>query len=207
MQHFDNADDFYAAIGYGGIILSKIMQRAKDMYNARNAEAPQADSDDIVSRDIARKQRGGVIVEGIDNCLIKFAKCCNPLPGDDIIGFVTRGYGVSVHKKDCVNVVSASPNEKDRWINVSWAEGVNTESYNATIDIIGEDRTALIADVTGVIAASRLPIRQITAHQLKNGNGNIIVTVEVASLEQLNALIGRICKIQGIISAERTGIV
>ena len=88
-----------------------------------------------------------------------------------------------------------------------WAGGIESESYNATIDIIAEDRTALIADITAAIAAGRLPIRQITSHQLKNGNGNIIVTVEVASLEQLNALIGRICKIQGIISAERTGIV
>lgn len=207
MQHFENADDFYAAIGYGGIILSKIMQRAKDMYNARNAEAVQTDSEEFLNRTIARKQRGGVIVEGIDNCLIKFAKCCNPLPGDDIIGFITRGYGVSVHKKDCVNVLNSPPTEKDRWINVSWAGGTDSESYNATIDIIAEDRTALIADITAVIAGSRLPIRQITAHQLKNGNGNVIVTVEVASLEQLNALIGRICKIQGVISAERTGIV
>ena len=106
-----------------------------------------------------------------------------------------------------MNVVNSPESEKERWINVYWANGTESESYNATIDIIAEDRTALIADITSSIAASRLPIRQITAHQLKNGNGNVIVTVEVASLEQLNALINRICKIQGVISAERTGIV
>ncbi|MBP3854297.1 MAG: bifunctional (p)ppGpp synthetase/guanosine-3',5'-bis(diphosphate) 3'-pyrophosphohydrolase [Ruminiclostridium sp.] len=207
MQHFDNIEDFYAAIGYGGVILSKIMQRAKDLYNSRNADKVQETEEEILSRNYYKRRKGGVIVEGIDNCLIKFAKCCNPLPGDDIIGFITRGYGVSVHKRDCVNVINSPESEKERWINVMWAGGTESESYNATIDIIAEDRTALIADITSVIAASRLPIRQITAHQLKNGNGNVIVTVEVASLEQLNAMIGRISKVQGVISAERTGIV
>ena len=207
LQHFDNVEDFYAAIGYGGVILSKIMQRAKDLYNARNADKLKDSSEDLLAASISRRRKGGVVVEGIDNCLIKFAKCCNPLPGDDIIGFITRGYGVSVHKRDCVNVVNSPDSEKERWINVMWAGGTESESYNATIDIVAEDRTALIADVTASIAASRLPIRQITAHQLKNSNANIIVTVEVASVEQLNAMIGRISKIQGVISAERTGIV
>ena len=207
LQHFDNVDDFYAAIGYGGVILSKIMQRAKDLYNARNADKIQVSDQDILANTVGKHRRGGVIVEGIDNCLIKFAKCCNPLPGDDIVGFITRGYGVSVHKRDCVNVQNSPDSERERWINVMWAGGTESESYNATIDIIAEDRTALIADITSAIAAGRLPIRQITAHQLKNGNGNVIVTVEVASLEQLNAMIGRISKIQGVISAERTGIV
>ncbi len=207
LQHIDNVEDFYAAIGYGGVILSKIMQRTKDLYNARNEEKAPVQEENLLETGYSRRRRGGVVVEGIDNCLIKFAKCCNPLPGDDIIGFITRGYGVSVHKKDCVNVVNSPASEKERWINVMWAGGVESESYNATIDIIAEDRTALIADVTSTIAAGRLPIRQISAHQLKNGNGNIIVTVEVASVEQLNNMIGRISKIQGVISAERTGIV
>ena len=207
LQHIDNVEDFYAAIGYGGVILSKIMQRTKDLYNARNEEKAPVQEEKLLENGYSRRRRGGVVVEGIDNCLIKFAKCCNPLPGDEIIGFITRGYGVSVHKKDCVNVVNSPASEKERWINVMWAGGVESESYNATIDIIAEDRTALIADVTSTIAAGRLPIRQISAHQLKNGNGNIIVTVEVASVEQLNNMIGRISKIQGVISAERTGIV
>ncbi len=207
LQHIDNIDDFYAAIGYGGVILSKIMQRTKDLYNAQHEDKVPVQEEDILETGYSRRRRGGVIVEGIDNCLIKFAKCCNPLPGDDIIGFITRGYGVSVHKKDCVNVVNSPASEKERWINVMWAGGIETESYNATIDIIAEDRTALIADITSTIAAGHLPIRQISAHQLKNGNGNVIVTVEVASVEQLNSMISRISKIQGVITAERTGIV
>ncbi len=206
MQHFESAEDFYAAIGYGGVILSKIMHRAKDLYSLRHGENEQS-SDDQTGRSYTRKRRSGVIVEGIDNCLVKYAKCCNPLPGDDIIGFITRGYGVSVHKKDCVNVLNSPASDKERWINVYWASADESDSYNATIDIIAEDRTALIADITSTIAGSRIPIRQITAHTLKNGNGNVIVTVEVASVEQLNSLIGRISKISGVITAERTGIV
>ena len=207
-QKFSNVDDFYAAIGYGGVKLSKIMQRVKDMYaKSMAAAAPTViDGSEAMTRSIEKKQKSGVIGEGIDNCLIKFAKCCNPLPGDKIIGFITRGYGVSVHKQDCVNVINASPQDKERWINVMWATTGVAEYYNATIDIISENMTAL-ADVTSTISACRFPISNISAHPLKNGNGNIVVTVEVASVEQLNTLITRIQKISGVISAERTGIV
>lgn len=194
-QKFESVDDFYAAIGYGGVKLSKIMQRIKDMYMNRLATAAPAaiSGDEAVNMNISKKQRSGVIVEGIDNCLIKFAKCCNPLPGDKIIGFITRGYGVSVHKQDCVNVLNASPQDKERWINVMWAASGSAEYYNATIDIISENMTAL-ADITSTITASRFLISNISAHPLKNGNGNIIVTVEVASVDQLNTLIQRIQK-------------
>ncbi len=203
MQKFDNVDDFYAAIGYGGVKLSKIMQRIKDMYNNRQSAAQTEDGEEAVSRTIERRQRGGVIVEGIDNCLIKFAKCCNPLPGDKIIGFITRGYGVSIHKTDCVNVVNADPQDKERWISVMWAAPGSSAYYSATIDIVTQNIANILADVTSVITAGRFPIRHVSANQLKNGNGNIVVTVEVASAEQLNALIGKIQKIRGVISAER----
>lgn len=206
---FNNVDDFYAAIGYGGLKLSKIMQRIKDIYAKNQAAAIPAalpDGNEAVSRTIKKKQSSGVIVEGIDTCLVKFAKCCNPLPGDKITGFITRGYGVSVHKQDCVNVINSPSSDKERWINVMWAASGSTEYYNATIDIISENMTAL-ADITSTIAACRFSISNISAHPLKNGNGNIVVTVEVASVEQLNTLITRIQKISGVISAERTGII
>ena len=207
-QKFDNIDDFYAAIGYGGVKLSKIMQRVKDMYARSLAAATPVqtgDGTEALKNTIEKKQKSGVIVEGIDNCLIKFAKCCNPLPGDKIIGFITRGYGVSVHKQDCTNVVNASPQDKERWINVMWAASGSAEYYNATMDIITESMTAL-AEITNTIAACRFAISNISAHPLKNGNGNIVVTVEVASVEQLNSLITKVQKISGVISVERTGI-
>lgn len=185
------------------------MQRIKDIYNSRQAAAEHTEAPTAVNaaqNTIQKKQKGGVIVEGIDNCLIKFAKCCNPLPGDKIVGFITRGYGVSVHKKDCVNVINASPQDKERWINVMWAASGESAYYNATIDIITDNISTILADVTSVITSGKFPISQVSANQLKNGNGNIVVTVEVASAEQLNALISRISKVPGVISAERTGI-
>lgn len=206
MQRFDSVDDFYAAIGYGGVKLSKIMQRIKDIYNSRQAVSAPESGEDVLSRTIEQKQKSGVIVEGIDNCLIKFAKCCNPLPGDRVIGFITRGYGVSVHKRDCVNVINADPQEKERWINVMWAAAGSSAYYSATIDIITDSISSALADVTAVITGGRFPMRHVSANQLKNGNGNIVVTVEVASAEQLGALIGKIRKVPGVISAERTQV-
>ena len=208
-QHFDNLDDFYAAIGYGGIIISKILQKMKEDYiRLQKPAAPAVSADEEVSRNIAKKQSNGVIVEGIDNCLVRFAKCCNPLPGDDIIGFVTRGYGVSVHKRDCVNVEGQldDPMNSERWINVMWAAGDHSgDSYEATVDIIAEDRNALIADLTATIAANHIPIHEIAAHNLKNGNANVMLTVEISGMEQLRNLMVKLNKVQGVITVERTG--
>lgn len=207
-QRFENVDDFYAAIGYGGVVLSKIIQRIKEDYLRMQQEPELVDAETAVTETITKRQQKGVIVEGISNCLVRFAQCCTPLPGDDIIGFVTRGFGVSVHKRDCVNVVSNMKNAEndERWVNVMWVETKSdTDTYKATLDIIAEDRTALIADVTTTIATSRIPIQEINAHYLKNGNANIIVTIEVAGKEQVSAIIVKLSKIKGVITVERSG--
>lgn len=209
-QHFDNTDDFYAAIGYGGVMLSKIMQKTKEEY--LKLQKPEQEKqqgigiEQTISDAIAKKQSSGVIVDGIDNCEVRFAKCCNPLPGDDIIGFVTRGFGVSVHKADCENVEEKkrNPANKERWINVKWATG-SQAAYRATLDIVAQDRTALAADITMAIAASRILINDLNAHNLKNGNANITVTVEISGLEQLKNLIVKLKKIDGVVTVERTG--
>lgn len=209
-QRFDNTDDFLAAIGYGGIKLSRIMQRVKDDYLKYSREqTPELTDEEIsetVSSEVARKQQKGVIVEGIDNCLVKFAQCCTPLPGDEITGFITRGYGVSVHKADCDNVINLKkdPAKDERWLHVRWAPTEDI-AYRATIDIIAEDRQGLIADITTAISGNRLPIIDINAHFLKNGNANVIVTIEVVGVEQFNNIMVKIKKIQGVINAERSG--
>ena len=206
-QRIETIDDLYAAIGYGGVQLTKIITRLKEeqaRQQKQNAALP-IDVEKTIADNNKRAQKNGVILDGIDDCAVKYAQCCNPLPGDDIIGFVTRGYGVSIHKTDCPNVaIGLSGENKERWIKAHWA--VNSSSaFRATIDIIAEDRTALIADVTTAIASNRIPIHEINAHFLKNGNANIIVTVEVSGIEQLKNLIVRLQKVPGVISAERTG--
>lgn len=208
-QRFDNVDDFYAAIGYGGVMLSKIMQKAKEdrLKLQKPAEEQMgAGISDVISETIAKRQSSGVIVDGIDGCEVRFAKCCNPLPGDDIVGFVTRGFGVSVHKADCKNVEEQknNPANSERWINVKWASGAKA-IYQATLDIVAQDRTALAADITLAIAASRIPIHELNAHHLKNGNAIISLTVEISGVEQLKNIILKLNKIDGVVSVERTG--
>lgn len=203
---FDNVDDLYAAVGYGGVTMSKIIQRIKEeqarLQKEQAAVLPSAE--EISEQTNRRSRQKGIIIEGVDNCLIKFAQCCNPLPGDPIIGFVTRGFGVSIHKQDCINVINNMDEKSDRWIKASWA-GVDDSTYKATIDIIAEQKSSTIADITAAIAVNRIPMHEMNMHRLKNGNTNLLITIEIAGVEQLANLMLRIKKIPGVISAERTG--
>ena len=210
-QRLDSVDDLYAAIGYGGVSMAKIVQRIKEdqLRNHKEQQAIQAAAEnpmESISENNRRSRKKGIIIEGMENCLVKFAQCCNPLPGDPIIGFVTRGLGVSIHKQDCVNVVNNrdDPENKDRWLKATWA-GVEDSTYRATIDVIAEDRITIFADITTAIAANHIPLQEMNGHHLKNGNLDLVVTVEIAGVEQLSNVMGRIQKIPGVISVERTG--
>lgn len=210
-QRLDSVDDLYAAIGYGGVSMAKIVQRIKEdqLRNYKEQQAIQAAAEnpmESISENNRRSRKKGIIIEGMENCLVKFAQCCNPLPGDPIIGFVTRGFGVSIHKQDCVNVVNNrdDPENKDRWLKATWA-GVEDSTYRATIDVIAEDRITIFADITTAIAANHIPLQEMNGHHLKNGNLDLVVTVEIAGVEQLSNVMGRIQKIPGVISVERTG--
>ena len=202
----NDLDDFYAAIGYGGIILSRMMQRMKDNYTRLNVEEapPLQPQQEYVPT--GAKGSDGIIVEGIDNCLVKFAQCCNPLPGDDVVGFITRGHGVSVHKKDCVNYQNALKADKDadRWLHVYWATN-RKQNYRATLDIVSYDRNGLLADVATVLSEMRIFIHESSSRELRNGNANIMVTVSIAGIDQLNNIITRLKKINGVISVDRSG--
>ena len=205
---FDSVDDLYAAIGYGGVAISKIVQRIKEsQVRAQKEQAQTLPTSEEISEETNRRSRKkGVIVEGVDNCLIKFAQCCNPLPGDPIIGFVTRGFGVSIHKLDCVNVINNMDSEenKDRWIKASWV-GSDDTTYRTSLLITAEQSTTVIADITTAIAVNHIAMNELNMHRLKNGNTAVHITIEVAGMEQLNNLKMRLEKIQGVISVERTG--
>lgn len=203
-------EDLYAAIGYGGIVLSKIMPNIKDEYNKRikieNEQKEIKDASEIVTTNTS-KNSSDVVIKGIDNCLIKFSKCCNPLPGDEIIGFITRGHGVSIHKKDCINVISSINDEenKDRWIEATWNGQEVNKQYSCTLDIVANDRDALFADISLTLASLRVPIHSISARQLKNGNANVVVTISTQGTEHLKNIIYRLGKINSVISVERCG--
>ena len=203
----ETLDDFFAAIGYGGVVLSKVMQRLKTEYNKKYGEKPVVEP--LAPEETkSSKNSSGVIVDGIDNCVIKFAQCCNPLPGDDIIGFITRGHGISIHKKDCINYLSQKDNEENapRWIKVDWETTESKSGYfKCTLDIIAVDRIGLLADVSSALAMINIYIYESVSRELKNGNAMLSVTVSIAGMEQLNRVITKLQKIKNVISVERSG--
>ncbi len=201
-QKYNSADDFYASIGYGGVSLEKIIPRIKDEFVRQYRKVESKIS--IPTKKPPRKAQGGVIVEGLDGCLVKFARCCNPLPGDDIVGFITRGFGVSIHKKDCINVKNALQNgtDSERWVKASWANSVK-ETYKSTLDILGSDRQGLIADVSVQLSAMHVPIHSVIARELKSQQTSIQITVGISDIEQLNSIISNLSRISGVISVKR----
>lgn len=198
-------ENFYAAIGYGGVILSRMTQRLKDRYEKLygGAEEPE------IKTYTPRKSSTGVVVDGEENVLVKFSKCCNPVPGDDIVGFVTRGHGVSVHKKTCVNYLNAidTGNEPERWIEVHWAENsINNSApvYKVTLDIAASENIVILAEISKTLAEMHIPVSELSVKELKNGNSSIFVTISTAGVSQLNNIIAKIKKIPNVISVDRT---
>ncbi len=203
-QRLNSTDEMFASLGYGGLQTPRIMPKVKEEYQKLIRQNDPVEVFDVPT--VKRKSSEGVIVEGLDNCLVKFAKCCNPLPGDEIVGFITRGHGVSIHKKDCVNVASAKMLDEDslRWIRVSWADNVK-EDFKSTLEIVCIDRTGLIADVSTQLSNMRVPI--FTWHTNVNSAGSravIIVTIGVQSIEHLNTVMQKLRKIKDVESVERT---
>ncbi|MFT3950736.1 MAG: bifunctional (p)ppGpp synthetase/guanosine-3',5'-bis(diphosphate) 3'-pyrophosphohydrolase [Oscillospiraceae bacterium] len=204
----ETLDDFYAAVGYGGIVLSKVLQRLKDEYNKRYVSVRKEEEERLRAlQNRPTKSRSGVIVDGIADCVIKFSQCCNPLPGDDIVGFITRGHGISVHKKDCVNYIAQKDQDgsRERWLDVHWADESEPTYFKATLDIVAFDRIGLLADISSTLAGIRIPMHEASARELKNGNANVMVTISIAGVDQLNSVIARLKKIESVISVDRSG--
>ncbi len=202
-QRMENIDDFYAAIGYGGLSIIRLMPYIKEEYQ-KNYDKSRSEVKVIPIKDNSKKNKDGVTVEGIDNCLIKFSQCCNPLPGDSIIGFITRGHGVSIHKRDCTNVprdISKSP-EPARWVNAFWNKNVR-EDYKATLQLTCLSRVGLMADVAMQVANMRVNITSISTHDMKDGRTIVELTVNISGIDHLKNLISRIEKVDGVLSVER----
>ena len=200
-QRLNTPEELYAAIGYGGIQLSRLMIKIKDEYTKLLKEQSPAEVLQVPIK--KQKSSEGVIVEGLDNCLVKFAKCCNPLPGDDIIGFLTRGFGVSIHKRSCSNArAGLLGDDAPRWVNAHWAESVK-ESFKSSLEISAMDRDGLMADVAGLIAEMHLPCYAISARQLADGRATMALTIGVNNTEHLNTVIARLRKIKSITTITR----
>lgn len=204
-QHQNNSDDFYAAIGYGGISISRMMPHIRDEV-AKFQAAEQTKPVEIKITKPKRSSGEGVVVEGIDNCLVKLSKCCSPIPGDDIIGFITRGHGVSVHKKDCPNVPlnTTLAAEPERWIKVFWEETAKGDGFNATLVISCIDRISMLADVTVALANMHVMIHNVNTRAPKDGTTLIYMTIAVNNAEHLKGIIAKLMKINGVLKIERS---
>ena len=210
---FNSVDDMYAAIGYGGVTALKVIGRLREdiqrilhQHQAeRQAEVPVQGQPEVMRPAVPqRKGEHGIIVEGLSNCLVKFSKCCSPVPGDDIVGFITRGYGVSVHRADCPNVLRSrdNPAEAGRWIRVSWADKTS-ESYHTMLQIVAKDRISLIVDVSTVLSATKTRVLSLNARSTPDGFALLDLGIEVNGRDQLKTVMNRLEQIQGVMKVTR----
>lgn len=204
-QKCNSIEDFYATIGYGGISLSKIMPRIKEDFQKLQRETAPLIIKTIADKPKFSRSSEGVIVEGIENCLIKLSRCCTPLPGDPIIGFITRGHGVSIHKCDCNNVPDDLENcaEPERWIKAYWSTDHHSEIFKASVQLLCLDRNGMLADVSVCLSNMHVGIVSMNARSVKDGNSLMDITMTIESAEQLKSICAKLQKLSGVISVDR----
>ena len=211
---FSCADDLLAAIGYGGITATRAANRLRDELKSqepRRKTALDKVSEAAERRETqAAKKEGkavhGILVSGLSNCLVKFSRCCTPVPGDDILGFITRGQGVSIHRRDCSNCqqLLSQPENKGRWVDVSWANKIS-ESFVTTVTISAKDRSGLVMDVATVLNTLNAKVRSLNARTSGINLALVSVSLEVKDSAELKYIMSRLAKIPGVSRVERNG--
>jgi len=214
---YGSLEDMYAAIGYGGFSAQKAVSRMQgelqrvakqqqmEQQIAEAAEAKPRDREELRAPTKKIKSEQGIIVEGLDNCLVKFSKCCTPVPGDEIVGFITRGYGVSVHRCDCPNASMEKRNDPElagRWINVSWGEDTN-ESYVTLLECLCKDRGNLLLDISAALSTTNTYVLGINTHSTDDGYAICRLEVRIRSGEQLRTLMTKLNQIASVLSVTR----
>ena len=211
---YNTMDDLYAAIGYGGFSAQKAVNRIHEevMRLARQHQAEKAatvptEEDPGKTRPAIPKRshsEQGIVVEGLSNCLVKFSKCCTPVPGDDIIGFITRGYGVSVHRCDCPNAAPTrrKPEEVGRWIKVTWGSDVK-EFYQTSLDIYAKDRLNLVLDVSSALSSTNTRVSMLNASATADGFALIHLQISVTDAEHLASVMRKLHQISGVMKVDR----
>lgn len=202
----NSLDDFYASIGYGGILISKIIPRLKEKYLKLYMPEDESSASSLPIQPKKNSNRNNIILDKIDDCVVKYAQCCNPIPGDDIVGFITRGHGISVHTINCTNykaVLSRNdPQELERWCAIQWSEHSSAQ-LQTSIEVTATDRVGLVFDITAVLTEARVPIIHSSSRILKNGNAVFDASIVIAGADQLRILLDKIKKIKGVISVDR----
>ncbi len=210
---FATLDDMYAAIGFGGMTATRAVNRIRDeLIKAAKPSHDKLLLDRINQQPAEAQQKvgkasNGIIVEGVENCLVKFSRCCAPVPGDDIVGFITKGYGVSVHRSDCPNYLNsrARPEEADRWIRVSWANS-GKESYQTVLSLTAKDREHLVIDIATTLAAIKAKVRALSVREIEGGLAVAQISMEVGDRDELRFAINKLSAIPGVNEVRRGGV-
>ncbi len=202
-----SADDLYTAIGSGGMLISKVITMLLGYYHdekqlelRKKEKVEQAEEG---RRKIRPKEQTGVTVKGVDNLLIRFAKCCNPVPGDEIVGFITKGRGISVHRMDCINILSLPEEEKARFIDVEWDKQKENMSYDTDINILAEDRKGLFSDLSRVCEDMDVHIAGVNAKSAKDGVINITMTLSISNTGQIEKILRSLRSVPGVADVYR----
>ena len=201
---FDELDDMYAAIGYGGLTAVKAVNRIKDELTkaSRSTQTPKELLNVGKQETAPAHAVSGVIVEDIDSCMIKFSRCCTPVPGDDIIGYITKGFGVSVHRRDCPNARSArDPEQAGRWVKVAWAESPES-TFSTTLEIDSIDRDGLMLDIATIFTGMRIRVNEISSRGI-SGKAISTVNFQVRNLAELESVRNRLHGISGVSEVRR----
>lgn len=207
---FSNAEDMFNTIGYGGVSLSKLISKLKDEFD-RTVKSEEPEQIITVENVVTKKPKNiktdsGVIVDGSSGCSVKFAKCCTPLPGDSIIGFITKGFGISVHKRDCPKVVEGMHDltKADRWIPVEWEKReAQNDVFESLISIIAQNNITVIADVTSALAEMKVAILQINSQNRQDGSVSITVKIACKNIDHYNSIVSRLRSLKQVVSITR----
>ena len=202
---YPNTDDMFAAIGFGAISPGKIITRLLEEYKKEHQEEIIEEKlQELTNRKTTVKKapKSGVIVKGIDNCLVKFSRCCNPVPGDEIIGYITKGRGVSIHRTDCVNIEELLQDE-NRIIDVAWYAEETEGAYNVDIEVLSNDRTGLLSDIVKEITSQKINIMGVNTKTNRERIATIDITVEVENVDQLSKVIKAIRKVDSVYEVNR----
>ena len=202
---FNSVDDMYASVGFGAISSSKVIARILEEYRKVHKEEKKKKKIEELSKAKQTKtkaSKNGIIVKGIDNCLVKLSKCCNPVPGDEIVGYITRGRGVSVHRADCVNIKDLFLDEESRMIDVYW-QSEKEAAYNVDIEIFANDRQGLLADIIAQISTTKTKLIAVSCKANKERIAITEITVEVENLEELNQVLKAVRKVDSVYEVKR----
>lgn len=209
---FKDWDSVLAAVGHGGLKEGQVVNKLVEEYNKANKKVKTdveilSEVSEGKNKNHTSKSSSGIVVKGIDDLAVRFSHCCNPVPGDEIVGFVTRGRGISIHRTDCINVLNLSELDRVRLMDAEWhtsAKDKNLGSYSAEITVYGHNRSGLLVDISKIFTERKIDITSMNVRTSKQGTATLMISFGVGSKDELNALIEKIRQVESVIDIDRT---